>query len=349
MLGAHIALFLCFGRSDSIQDRAPNDPICFAMPSGATALPSTDVAKLKLDWKSKEPIKFESGNYGIYSNGCYLLISKDLPLLKGLRDRFQLTKKILQLAADGRSKLAETQISGNELTTEDCETLSGYIDRWTGLKFSAEEISRQKPLLMTFSNTMTFSSGGESITTYPSYQFPSFEAQHYAENNALKPGLLVEPSAERHKDNVTRHQYGFVIGTEVPEGGMTVRLHNSMVQRQDLGGIQKNLIDTIDRIYQNDLRAYRAEIVKLSAPIRQLQPYLFADFDLPNSSDQSGSEAKSDLISQLQMHGYTRSEAESKAVKMSMVGRDFQIVFQTRLHVFGHDPNRYAVSIGIWP
>ena len=131
-----ITLFpLLFASQGGPINSGPSGVICFAVANSSSPLPISDVPKIKLLWKSKTYTKLESGNYGVFKNGCYYIISKDVPLLKGLRDRFDLTSRIIELAKDGRSKICQTSIKGQEFSETQINTLNRLVEHWSGMRY----------------------------------------------------------------------------------------------------------------------------------------------------------------------------------------------------------------------
>lgn len=308
-----------------------------------------DLELLDQIWKSKEPVQFQSGAYGCFKNNVYYYISKDVPLLKGLRDRFNLAKKVLTLGSDGRSKIAQCHVSGNEFSDDDRSTLASLVDRWYGMSFSTQELADVPRYMFMFSSAITYAEGGESYSLQPSFQYPSPEVMQFVRENQLQPGLLAEKSKEQHAANVENHKYGRLLSSEAKDGSLAIRFYRVNSERPDFSGAQSILIEIINKIYEDEVRRDRIEIARLSSAIRKTESYIFKDFDSETISETELESSRKYLTGMLQQKGYDGPGAEARIAKLKMQGRDLMIFMRTSLAFYGQEATPYSAVLRIWP
>lgn len=328
---------------------APAGLICFAVSNSSSTLPVKDVLELKTHWKSKAYVKLLSGNYGVFRNGCYFIVSKDIPLLKGLRDRFELASKIIELAKDGRSKICQVSIKGQELSGSEIDTLIKLVDQWSGMQYSPQELLDQGPMKFVFNSVTTYSSGGESFSVYPRYSYPTEEFKEFVRANVVMPGVLTELSAQKRQESLTKNMDNPITGNEITDGAVSIRVFNALTEKPDTSSCQKEILEQVDRIYQDEFREYQEKISKSTTPIRKLEEYLFKDFDSTNVSETDESKNRSDLMRQLRGSGYSSQDAESRLKNLKPTGKNIVVSMQTRIKSFGFDVSKFSITVRIWP
>ena len=340
---------ILFGNQTPLEVSAPAGLIYFVVADSSSPLQVDDLAKLKESWRSKNYVKLGSGNYGVFRNGCYYLISKDVPLLKEARDRFELASKIITLSKDGRTKICQSSIKGAEFTDNEFATLGRQIDRWTGLRFSREELMSQGSFKFVFNSGSTLSSGGESYTVYPKYQYPSEEVYEFVRSNVVKSGMLTELSEARRKESFERNKNSSLIGVEAPDGKVTVRVFNASSEKPDISGGQKQAIEELEKISKDEIRRYREMIGANSAQIRKFQEYMFPDFESNSLLETDDARTRQDIFRQMAALGYSSKDAESRIGGLKNSGKDIFITMQTRIKSFGFDVSKFSITVRIWP
>lgn len=344
-----LGLFVALGPGSQSNANAPLAPICFSLSDPKAKLPVEDVVNLKKNWKSKDFQILPSGNFGQYKNGSYYIITKESALLKQLDDRFSLAMKVLKLGGGGNLPRNLFPLQGIDFNEKELDVLSRLIQRWAGSNIPAGQLSQAKRLLFDLRSVIRFANQGETISISPTIQFQSYEAQQeFASGMKQKAGLLVEPDFETSNN----HRYGKdgpIIGTESTEGSIYTKIQNAYGTDEDFPAINATLVELLGRIYQSKFSAYRLEILKASMPFQKSQSYLFPNMDQITLTEDEQQKTQRSVVMELQKHGYTSQEAESRGTAMKYSGRDITIDFITGIKLFGTNNINGPCSVRIWP
>ncbi len=349
MINIVLGLFVALRQSSQGNENPPMAPICFSLSDAKAKLPVDDVVNLKKNWKSKDFQILPSGHFGQYKNGSYFVVSKETPLLKQLDDRFNLAIKVLRHGGASSSPKNLFPMQGTDFNDKELGILSRLIERWAGSTIPVSNLSLSIRLLFDTRSVVRFTNQGETISIPPSIHFQSFEAQQdYSKGMNQKAGVLVEPDFETSNN----HRYGKdgpIIGTESTEGSICTKIQNAYGTSEDFVGINATLLEILGRIYQSKVSKYRLEIFKASMPIQKAQSYLFPNMDQTTLTEDEQQRTQRSLILELQNHGYSAQEAESRSTSMKFAGRDVTIDLITGIKLFGTNNINGPCSVRIWP
>lgn len=348
------SIFLCFHLlNQNTQDGAlpPSAPIVFSQPDSKAKIPVNDVETLKRSWRSKDIVNLPSGNFGVYKNGAYYVISKDTPILKDLSDKFLLAKRILELSSDGRAQSGRFQAKGSEFSSQNLATLAKLIERWTAFQLPSASLENADPLLFSVRQILTFKGQGRSISLSPKLTFPDQGSMNdYLNKRKLKAGTISEVNFESSAENRLRDILPLG-GTEATAGGICTRVFCSYDTTADFMTMNTIMVELVSKLYNQTFTAYRKEINQLSQRLREIDQWSFQGFDQTGLSEKDESWTKSAILGELQKGGSTSQEAESQAASIKFSGRDINISLQTKLIPWGkkEPPRGLVATVNIWP
>lgn len=327
---------------------APYMPIVWVSDKSSAVVSTLDAKELKSRWQdANQSIKLTSGNFGRVYSGYFIIVDKDVPMLKRMRERFLLSRRLVELADGKETTNGWMRIAGSELTESEQSELGEATAHWLGIPQTPAQLKTNDRLVFEFSQNVIFSSGSRKIGVQ--YQHPSSSrvADELALQKQPRAGLISE-SEEQAKEARQRRQSG--LGeTEMKDARIGISVFGLEVEQQDAASIQRAAVDVLEKLYTTQRDLYDKELNQKFSRVRARTPHLFPLSDASSLPEGEVEMLRVNAVRAMEENGYDHEEAKKAIATMTPSTPKLTITFFTGFESYGKPKTNFAAVVRIWP
>jgi hypothetical protein len=294
-------------------------------------------------------VKLSSGNYGKYTNGAYVIVHKNCPVIANLRVRFQLTDKILRLASDGRFHYGLFTAKGSEFTSDEARVLALLASDAFGFDIDGSQVLGKSRLAFYVRPQVVMTNGNERFNYYPGIKFRDEEdVQKYESKKIIASNLKEMDPSRRLREKQEMAEGRFPAG-EATDAGYTIKIFNLNATRNSLALYGSSVAKSVADLYEMLKEEYSKELFKTSEATRKQSPQVFGPLETSGLSDQDADTIKRSIEKSLVGEGFTQQAVNKKLGTLSFMSKDIAVDFQSGLHLVGQEPSKFSIAVRIWP
>jgi hypothetical protein len=293
--------------------------------------------------------KLTSGNYGMYSSGAYIIVSKDCPVISNLRNRYLLSKRVITLASEDRFHYGLVETKGSKLNVEEASTLAQFSTDALDFDIDASQIASKSRLVFFFTTQTTLKYGSERFSyTHPLALKDEADANNFASVKILSSSLK-ELDATRRKQSLRDIAEGKYAVTETSGTGYTIKIFNGIRPRDSFARYAALVSKAVVELYEDLKEDYSKDILKTAGELRRQNPQVFGALDSQGLTEEEMSAARKYVEKSMTEEGHSQQEINMKIQNTSFQSKDLTISFLTGYHLIGQEPSKFSISIRIWP